>query len=197
MGLFLPSGPPLVAQKRFTVHQRIRYRIEQFCKGLQASLRAPDECLAESVLSPAELALFRRMPLDARRHSLDVLRALQREGDVPHPLAVAALLHDVGKAAATEMGAYLGLWMRGPIVLLEALAPGLLKRLAAPQPARSFRYALYVQLHHAAIGAAWAQEAGCSELTCWLIAHHQDSSANGDPDRMVLLARLRRADSEN
>lgn len=197
MGLFSPSGPSLVAQKCFTVHRRIRYRVEQFYKGLLANLRAPNEHLAESVLAPAELALFRRMPLDARRHSLDVLHTLQREGDVPHPLAVAALLHDVGKAAATEMGAYLGLWLRGPIVLLEALAPGLLKQLAAPRPARSFRYAFYVQLHHAAIGAAWAQEAGCSELTCWLIAHHQDSSANGDPERMALLARLRRADSEN
>lgn len=197
MGLIFASGLPPSLKKRFTVYQRVCYRIEQFCKGLQANLQAPDERLAEAVLSPAELTLFRRMPLDARRHSLDVLRTLQREGDVPHPLAVAALLHDVGKAAATERGAYLGLWLRGPIVLLEALAPGVLRRLAAPQPTWRLRYALFVQLHHAAIGAAWAQEAGCSELTCWLIAHHQDPSAEGDPERMALLARLQRADGEN
>ncbi len=92
----------------------------------------------------------------------------------PPDLAAAALLHDVGKVAADDAGAYLGLWMRGPIVLLEAWRPDLLVRLASPQPAASLRYALFVHLAHPQIGAAWANEAGCSPLTCWLIAHHQD-----------------------
>ncbi len=194
---FSMSEPSMATRNRFDLGQRVRYRVEQFIKGLRASLQTPDESLAETVLAPAQLALFRRMPLDARRHSLDVLRTLQRQGPTSRDLAVAALLHDVGKAAATEAGAYLGLWLRGPLVVLEAFAPGVLNRLAVPRPSPSIRYAVYVQLHHPAIGAAWAQEAGCSELTCWLIAHHQDASANGDPERMALLNRLQRADGEN
>jgi len=174
-----------------------RYRVYQFCKGLLAGVQQTDESAAEAVLTPAALALFRRMPLDARRHSLGVLQSLRAEGAVPHDLAVAALLHDVGKAAANEAGAYLGLWLRGPIVLAEAFAPTWLTRLADAHPSRSLRYALYVQIHHPAIGAAWAQQAGCSELTCWLIASHQEKLPTGEQARRDMLARLQAADELN
>ena len=190
------TGAPHESLKR-TRWRSIRYRIRQFFSGLSATAGDCDDTLAAATLSPAELALFRRMPSDARLHSQAVLRTLQAAAPVPPDLAVAALLHDVGKVAADEAGAYLGLWLRGPIVLAEALAPQWLTRLADAQPSSSLRYALYVQLHHPAIGAEWAQQAGCSALTCWLIASHQEKSPTGDTIQRDLLARLQAADNMN
>lgn len=170
----------------------MRYRVGQFLHGWRASLTDVDRAQVTQVLSPPALALFARMPADAQAHSVRVLRTLQADGAMPADLAVAALLHDVGKVAATDAGAYLGLWMRGPVVLLEAFAPALLRRLAAPQPSPSPRYAIHVQLAHPQIGATWARAAGCSELACWLIEHHQDRMA-----QTQLLSRLQWADGRN
>lgn len=175
----------------------IRYRMGQFFRGLHAAVNGDDEAPALTVLSPAERALFRRMPVDARRHSLAVLKTLQAEAAIPHDLAVAALLHDVGKAAASDAGAYLGLWLRGPIVVIEAFAPQWLSRLADARPSSSLRYALHVQIHHPEIGAIWAEEAGCSELTCWLIAFHQKKLPTGSQAWCDLLTRLQAADNRN
>lgn len=187
-----PAAPAHAAGWR-----RARYRISQFWIGLLAGVQAVDETRAAALLAPDALALFRRMPLDARRHSLRVLQTLEAEAPVPVDLAVAALLHDVGKVAAREAGAYLGLWLRGPIVLTEAVAPNLLTQLAAAQPSRSLRYAIYVQLHHPEIGAAWARAVGASDLTCWLIAEHQNKVGRTDTPEAALLVRLQAADDQN
>jgi hypothetical protein len=192
-----PTSRTLSATARRARWQRSYYRFGQFYKGLLAGAQKADESAAKAVLTPTELALFRRMPPDARQHSLGVLQTLQAEAPVPHDLAVAALLHDVGKVAADEAGAYLGLWLRGPIVLAEAFAPAWLTRLADARPSSSLRYALYVQIHHPAIGAMWAQQAGCNELTCWLIASHQEKLPTDDQTRRELLARLQAADNMN
>ena len=141
--------------------------------------------------------LFQRLPPDAQAHSLRVLRQVQAQADTPDALAEAALLHDVGKVAASDAGAYLGLWLRGPLVLLEALWPALVARWAASQPSSSLRYALYVHREHPQIGATFAREAGCSELTCWLIEHHQDKELTGDAVANSLLARLQWADGRS
>lgn len=196
------------ARKGANWAERARYRIGQFTNGWRADVTAQDLALVEQVLAPvgAEAAkLYRRMPRDAQAHSLRVLKALRTEGPTASDLAAAALLHDVGKVAAGDAGAYLGLWMRGPLVLLEAWRPDLLARMASPQPARSLRYALFVHLAHPEIGAAWAREAGCSPLTCWLIAHHQDKCYDGAPGHEPFdlisarncLARLQWADGRN
>jgi len=171
--------------------------VKQFWLGVGASLTAQDWATVRDILSPAQCTLFERMPVDAQDHSLRVLATMQAQGDVGADLAAAALLHDVGKVAALESGAYLGLWLRGPMVVVDALSPGLLERLADSRPSASVRYALYVQQHHAAIGAQWAQEAGCTPLTCWLIEHHQDKQLSGTADERSLLARLQAADGAN
>lgn len=194
--------------------ERVRYRVGQFLHGWAAHVSAADLALAAEVLAPAgpqAAALFHRLPRDAQAHSLRVLKALQRDERSPHPLppdlAAAALLHDVGKVAADEAGAYLGLWLRGPLVLLEKWRPDLLARWASPQPRRSLRYAFFVHNEHPRIGAAMAQAARCSPLTCWLIEHHQDESSSGpitaasapapDPAAYDYLARLQWADGRN
>jgi hypothetical protein len=158
----------------------VRYRVGQFLSGWQAAVPAQDYALVEQVLSPIgppAMELFARLPIDAQAHSLRVLKALLADASTPPDLAVAALLHDVGKVAASDAGVYLGLWLRGPLVLLEAWRPDLLARMSSPQPSAGLRYAFHVHSRHPQIGAEWAQRAGCSLLVCWLIAHHQDKIA--------------------
>lgn len=159
--------------------EQARYRVGQFLNGWRAVLSPQDHALVAQVLSPigpAALQLFARMPKDAQTHSVRVLKALQAGGSTPPELAVAALLHDVGKVACSDAGVYLGLWLRGPLVLLEAWRPGVMAGLSSPQPSAGLRYALHVHSQHPQIGAAWAQQAGCGPLACWLIAHHQDKT---------------------
>jgi hypothetical protein len=151
--------------------RRMVYRVGQFWRGVRARVEPAEAQRAAELLPAQACALFRGMPVDAQRHSLDVLAALQAAGDVQSDLAAAALLHDVGKTAAPS----LGLWLRGPLVLAEAFAPDLVDRWSDADPGRGWRYVLYVHRCHPAIGAMWAEQAGCSPLTCWLIAHHQDA----------------------
>jgi hypothetical protein len=182
------------------VWNRVRYRVGQFVRGWQAHVSPADLSLARQVLSPAALALFDRMPMDAQAHSLRVLKLLLADGDTPSDLAVAALLHDVGKVAATEAGAYLGLWLRGPLVLLDAIRPDWVRRWASATPSASIRYALYVHREHPRIGATWSRLAGCTALACWLIEHHQDKLPRGAviaAGAQTLLARLQWADGRN
>ena len=179
---------------------QIGYRYSQFVRGLRATVTAGDEALLQATLAPPQLVLFKRMPVDAQRHSLNVLTMLQRAGYHVPSLAVAALLHDVGKVAAADAGRPIGLWLRGPMVILEAFFPWLLSRLASQNPKHGWRYALYVQQQHPQIGAHWAADAGCSALSCWLIAHHQEKHQEMNPagdKRIQLLAALQWADAQN
>ncbi|MCC6165585.1 MAG: hypothetical protein IT329_00015 [Caldilineaceae bacterium] len=185
----------------------VSYRLGQFWRGLQARPASADLATARHLLGPQALPLFTAMPADAQQHSFHVLSTLQATGYDQPDLAVAALLHDAGKVAAAQGGVALGLWLRGPLVLMERFAPRLLRRWAADTGA-GWRYALYVHLEHAAIGARWAAAHGCGELACWLIEHHQDvrleatqveterQDTTGD-DRLRLLAALQWADGAN
>lgn len=173
------------------------YRIRQFGQGFFARV-APEELqVIQPLLPPAAFDLFCRLPRDAQRHSLNVLHDLQQRGSVQSDLAAAALLHDVGKLAADDAGVSINLWLRGPLVLLKALAPALFQRLQSPTPKSGWRYALYVNEAHPQIGAAWAHKAGCSELACWLIEQHQISSLLPDNERAALLQALQWADAKN
>jgi hypothetical protein len=175
---------------------RVFYRLGQFWRGLRATISAEERKQAANVLPAAALPLFLAMPLDAQRHSLDVLGGLWAHGQRHPDLAIAALLHDCGKVAAAQGGIKIGLWLRGPLVLLAALAPRMTASWASPQPAHGWRYVLYVQHEHPAIGAEWAAQAGCSALSCWLIAHHQTpfSAVEGSDEARKLLMALQRAD---
>ncbi len=177
---------------------RIYYRICQFIHGLAAHVSADEMLVAAYILPKAALARFCQMPLDAQRHSLNVLYKLEKARWTDPDLAAAALLHDVGTAASAQAGICLNPWWRGPLVLLQALLPGLVQRVAAEDPRCGWRYLLYVHLAHPAIGADWAAEAECSELTCWLIEHHQDKLCTPPRShREELLAMLQWADNRS
>ncbi|MEM7131206.1 MAG: hypothetical protein AAF702_33125 [Chloroflexota bacterium] len=182
---------------------QIVYRGKQFVTGFAATISKADLVTVQGILSSDQYALFQQMPIDAQRHSLNVLMALQRAGYSDPDLASAALLHDVGKVAANNAGVPITLWIRGPLVILEILSPLLLQRLASHDIQQGWRYALYVQQNHPEIGERWAAEAGSSEVSCWLIAHHQDKQRTlaeepvGHHKRRQLLAALQWADSRN
>ena len=114
--------------------------------------------MARSLLPETAWPLFVAMPVADRRHALDVAGRLMAAGvDDPDVLA-AALLHDAAK------GHRMRLWHRVAGVLLEALAPGQLRRLASSDP-RSWRYPFHLYLHHAGLSADAAARAGCSART--------------------------------
>ena len=179
------------------IWQRGPYRVSQFLRGLTATVSAAERQSLQDELAPAALELFLRLPVDAQRHSLNVMQTLRDAGYDDPDLMAAALLHDVGKAASEAAGVRLQLWVRGPLVLADGLLPGLLTHYAAARPEAGWRYALYVHLHHPAIGAAWARHAQCSALTCWLIEHHQDKTAPAESQEGALLAALQWADERN
>jgi hypothetical protein len=111
--------------------------------------------VARRVLPPPAFALFEAMPVADRRHALDVVAQLLAAGRDDPELLAAALLHDAAK------GHRMRLWHRVAGVLLEAFAPGVLRRLALDEP-RSWRHPFYLYLHHGALSAEAALAAGCS-----------------------------------
>ena len=131
------------------------------------------------------------MPRHDQQHARNVCHTLERQGYAEPDLLVAALLHDAGKS--TTPGDRVRLWHRVAVVLLRVFWPSLLGQLAKDKE-ETWRRPFYVQVHHAAIGAEAARQAGCSDLTVGLIRHHEDA-----PDRVLvpLLAALQAADSEN
>ena len=171
------------------------YRIRQFASGFSAKIDPAETAYVQEILPPKAFGLFQRMPVDAQRHSLNVLETLREVGQTEPELMVAALLHDVGKVAADEAGVPIRLWSRGILVVVEMIAPQLLARWASADPTRGWRYTLYVHQMHPQIGATWATEAGCTPLSVWLIDNHQDKKTDAPPEEMALLTALQWADA--
>jgi hypothetical protein len=125
--------------------------------------RVRDVAWVESVLSPDELALWRRLPAHDRRYSIRVARHVERLlvatpfGDDPRWPAV-ALLHDVGK-----LDSDLGVVRRALATVAGALVPR-----TRQSPGRFGRY-----LRHDQIGAELLRAAGArDEAARWAAAHH-------------------------
>jgi hypothetical protein len=138
------------------------HRVAQFFGHLTARVSADDAALARGLLPPPAWELFSAMPVADRRHGLDVVARLLAEGWDDRELVAAALLHDAAK------GDRMRLWHRVGGVLLEALAPSVLGRLAVDDPS-SWRYPWHLYLHHAELSARAALAAGCTPRTAAFI----------------------------
>ncbi|MDQ4036262.1 MAG: hypothetical protein M3153_10055 [Chloroflexota bacterium] len=130
------------------------HRVGQFVAHVRARVDPEEVALARRILPSTAIRLFESMPVADRRHGLDVAEKLLRAGHDDTDLLAAALLHDAAK------GRRLRLWHRVTGVLLEALAPSVLRRLAHPAPT-SWRHAFHLYLHHEALSADLARRAGC------------------------------------
>jgi len=155
---------------------RWNYRARQFMMRLFAHCEDVDASLVRRVLFDGAYQLFARMPVGDQLHAVQVLLALRRVGNLSADLEQAALLHDVGKAEGS-----LTLLHRVVIVLLQAISPALLQRLALDDP-RSWRYPFAVQLEHAERGARLCQAAGCSPMVTALVRYHDALSPDAIPE---------------
>jgi len=176
------------------------YRVQQFVQAVGSLFQAEeaDDGPVAGHLPPEAVTLFRAMPRYDRRHARRVLRTLQAKGWAEPDLLAAALLHDIGKSGQLpgehpqdlrrgQRAGRVRLWHRVAAVLMRAVRPSLLERIGKDSRTGSWRYPFYVQLHHAAIGASLAEQAGCSLRTVDLIRRHEDpAAADSDPLLVVL-----------
>lgn len=165
---------------------RAAYRVRQFLWAVLAPLRRAELEQIEPLLPPAQWTLFRRMSPADRRHGLAVYQTLRAQGVQQPDLLAAALLHDAGKGAVR-----LRLLLRVATVLFERLTPRLWEKMSSGE-ARGWRRPFVLYRHHAAIGAQWAAEAGCSPLTVRLIRQHEEP-----PGDDALLTLLQQADESS
>ena len=160
---------------------RAAYRSRQFFGSLRARVGEEERLEVAAHLTPAEQDLFYSMEPRDQRHALDTLGILRAGGQRDPSLLAAALLHDVGKGP-------IRLWHRVAFVLLKAVSPGFLSRLAAGD-GPGWRGALARSLNHAERGAALAEAAGSTAEAVRLIRLHRTP-----PGDDVVLALLQAAD---
>jgi len=158
---------------------RAAYRSRQFLCALRARVDDDERAEVAAHLTPGEQHLFYSMDIRDQRHALDVFRALKSGGQQDPSLLAAALLHDVGKGPVR-------LWQRAAFVLLRAVSPALLRRLARGDDP-GWRGSLARMLDHAERGAALAEAAGSTAETARLIRLHR-SPAGGDAALALLQA---------
>jgi len=157
------------------------HRVGQLVSHLTARVSPDEAARARRILPASAWSLFDAMPVADRRHGLDVARRLLEAGIDDGDVLGAALLHDAGK------GRRLRLWHRIGGVLLAAVSPRLLQRLADPDPASS-GYPWYLFVHHEVLSARLAREAGLSERAAAFIR------GESSPTDASLAAALGRAD---
>ncbi len=148
---------------------RIKYRAAQFWRTLTAPLRPIDLAYAAARLTPALLALFRRMAQAEQQHGIAVAQALEAQGCANADLLTAALLHDAGKIMLPPR-----LWDRVLVVLGDAFFPQAAARWRGGTP-RGWRRGFVIRQHHAAWGAALAAQAGATPRAVALIQAHHSS----------------------
>lgn len=178
---------------------RILYRTAQFWQAVLAR-PAPEELeLAQSVLSPALMALFLRLQASEQVHSLRIFHRLREQGEKNQELLAAALLHDIGKTRHP-----LRIWERVLVVMGKALFSSQVKCWGQGPP-YGWRRAFVIAEQHPAWGAELAMQAGASPLTVALILRHQNTRPGKKknvpqehlPFEDQLLHRLQRLDDES
>lgn len=177
---------------------RPTYRARQFWLALNGEPDSAHLTRAQSVLSPAQMALFARMQPSEQAHALSVMDKLLAQGEQHPDLLVAALLHDVGKQRYP-----LRPWERVMIVLGKVIFPQLTRRWRASVDTDLDSLPVYqrpfvVAGQHPAWGAAMAKDAGVSPLALALIQNHQEPvPAASESLADSLLRKLQAVDDES
>jgi hypothetical protein len=170
----------------------VLHRIRQGVRALFAFSQPVDYALAEQYLSPELMPIFRQMQRTEQLHTLNVLRAVLAQGAAPRDLAVAALLHDAGKARYP-----LRVWQKTLVVLVRKFLPKLYRRWRAGDPENIWQRPFVVRKQHP-IWSAEMVEGKVSERALWLIRNHQgQAERHKDHPYFHLLKRLQQADDAN
>lgn len=170
----------------------MRYRVQQFFRAITVRVKQGDIEAALTVLPPGAQARFLAQSRQDQGHALAVFSTLKDAGHHNQDLLAAALLHDVGKAAAA-----IPAWQRAIIVLLEHYSSRTLSALSQGE-AKGLRRPFVIHARHSESGAAWAEEAGCSPITVALIRrHHEPAASAASTEQDELLKILQAADSIN
>jgi hypothetical protein len=166
---------------------KLPHLVRRFVRALWLGApRAVDVAWVESVLTPAELSLWRRLPDHDRRYSIRVARRVQQlltgtEYASDERWAAVALLHDVGK-----LDAGLGVFRRALATVAGALVPGVRR-----SEGRFGRY-----LRHDEIGGEMLRAAGArEEATRWASAHHHRAGWDATGIPVPVAAALDAADN--
>ncbi|MEZ0240440.1 MAG: hypothetical protein ACAH65_06550 [Chloroflexota bacterium] len=134
-------------------------KVRQVGRHLAARVHPAERTALEGWLTPGQLDLFDRMHLADRRHGLDVVSALRRDGVSEPDALIAGLLHDAGKGntglvprVTYSLGQAYGRWIPRALAWLPGMRPAL-RRLDG----------------HADSSARLAEAAGCTPRTVELI----------------------------
>ena len=169
------------------------YRIRQGLRAVFAFSKSVEVSLAAEYLTPELLALFQQMRRSEQLHSLNVLRDVLAGGATSRDLAVAALLHDVGKSRYPMQ-----VWQKTLAVLVRAFSPQLFERWSKGNPTNLWHRPFVVYVHHPTWSAELAAQAGASENVIWLVIHHQDAADQWSRHPLAdLFVRLQQADDSN
>lgn len=150
---------------------RSEYRLRQLRESLRATLSPAQRAWVDSILTPAERVLFYRMPKFDQTHAAAVAVELRDAGE-DGLLVRAALLHDVGKTVPPHG---IPLLYRGGVVLLGALSPWALRRLALPWGPL---WPIYLHVHHPRLGAQALARAGSPDELVRLVRAHQEPAGD-------------------
>jgi len=169
-------------------------RVQQGIRALLAFATPVDLDLAQQYLSSEEFSVFLKMARAEQLHSLNVLRDVLAESDnIPNALAVAALLHDVGKSRY-----HLAVWQKTTSVLVKAFLPSLAQRIASGATVRFWNAPFIVRAKHPRWSADILRDCGSDEVAIWLAEHHQEPSEQHQVHPYYdLLCRLQTADDAN
>ncbi len=147
------------------------YRLSQLRSSIGVRLALADRDWVDRTLPVAERPFFYRMARRDQVHSVRVAREVRDRGGGEH-IVRAALLHDCGKTMPPHR---VPLLYHGGVVLLGALSPMLLHRLARPWGPL---WPVYLSVHHPELGARALHQAGVHPAIVELVRRHQDVSSD-------------------
>jgi len=149
----------------------VRYRIYQFINAISMRHAPPLPNEAALLLNQKEFALFQRMTVFDKHHSLTVYLELASKHPNNVHLLKAALLHDIGKGRPSVIH-------RAALVLAKALIPQHLAGWDQFSP-NGFKGQVYSLSQHAEASASFLSLAGSHQRVIELVSH-QESPFDAD-----------------